>query len=207
MGAGFRLGEAADGLDGLQRVAEGLDGGEPTAELGGAGASVEVAEEVRVEGHADVAVGGGDVVVREARGELVAEGEQRGEVVREGGVLQGAAAFGGFEDVGGIAQADVREEPGVREGGASDHDGGDAGLGHELQRVDVVDAAVSGDGDLRLLDEIREEVVVDGSAVHLRGEAAVEDEAGAAGGLRGVEQLEEEDRVGTRPGARLDREG
>ena len=59
VGAGFRLGEDADGLDGLQRVAEGLDGGGPAAELGGAGASVEVAEEVRVECHADVAVGEG----------------------------------------------------------------------------------------------------------------------------------------------------
>ena len=63
------------------------------------------------------------------------------------------------------------------------------------------------DGDVRALDEFREEVEVNGPAVHLRGEAGVEGEARAARRLCRVEQLEERHAVGTRPGARLERHG
>ena len=68
-------------------------------------------------------------------------------------------------------------------------------------------AAVARDGDVRALDEFREEVEVDGAAVHLRGEAGVECDARAARRLGRVEQFEERHTVGARPRARLERHG
>ena len=63
---------------------------------------------------------------------------------------------------------------GVRDGGASEHDGVDASLQHGLERFLVVYAAITGNGDVRALDEFRKKVEVDGAAVHLRREAGVE---------------------------------
>ena len=62
---------------------------------------------------------------------------------------------------------------GVRDGGASEHHGVDARFQHGLESFLVVYSAVAGNGDVRALDEFREEVEVDGSAVHLRCEAGV----------------------------------
>ena len=72
---------------------------------------------MRVQDDGDVAVDAGHVVVRKIPGQLFAEGEKVGKVVREGCVLQTGPACGSFKDLGGFVAAEIGEEPGIRDGG------------------------------------------------------------------------------------------
>ena len=105
--------------------------------------------------------------------------------------------------IGRVVLPQVGEQPWVRERGAAYHYGVHPRLGHLLRCGDVVNAAVPDDAYLRALDDLGEEVVVHWAAVHLRSEAPVNDERGAACSLGGVEKLAGEHGVRPGPGARL----
>ena len=83
----------------------------------------------------------------------------------------------------------VAEKPRVLERGASDHYGGDPGLGHQVGCGLVVDVAVAGDRHVGALDEFGDEVVVYLAAVFLRSEATMDGHARATCRFRGVEQF------------------